>query len=64
MKDMGGRRRLADRRRYSIKGFFPERRGTRFRRAEEEHRKNPLSPIARRFEGRAPFIDQNGEKAA
>ncbi len=64
MKDMGGRRRLADRRSCSIRGFFPERRSMRFRRMEEKHRKNPVSPIGPRLERRAPFIDQDDEKAA
>lgn len=64
MKDMGGRRRLADRRRCSIRGYFPERRSMRFRRMEEKHRKNPLSSIGPRFERRATFIDQKDDEAA
>lgn len=64
MKDMGGRRRLADRRKYAIKGYFPERRSLRFRRREEKHRKNPVSPIDPRFEKRALFIDHKDAEAA
>jgi hypothetical protein len=38
MKDKGGRRRTADRRNYTHRDFFPERRATRFRRTGMDRR--------------------------
>lgn len=40
-KDNGGRRRLAERRRYTRSDFFPERRATRFRRCGYDRRRYP-----------------------
>ena len=64
MKDMGGRRCLADRRRCSIRDYFPERRSMRFRREEERDRRSPIALIAPFFERRASFIGQDEEEVA
>jgi len=42
--DHGGRRRNPDRRRGTSRSFFPERRALRFRRSEEDRRKNWTLP--------------------
>jgi hypothetical protein len=48
--DNGGRRRMADRRRYTSRSHFPERRAMRFRRSDEDRRKNraPAGPTDER----------------
>ncbi len=44
--DHGGRRRNPDRRRYTSRSYFPERRATRFRRSEDDRRKRRQYPSA------------------
>jgi hypothetical protein len=56
--DNGGRRRRADRRRYSPRSYFPERRALRFRRSEMDRRKNralAVAPEERRLAFEAPL---------
>jgi hypothetical protein len=49
IKDHGGRRHPADRRRYTPKNYFPERRATRYRRSGWDRRQySTASPIVAR----------------
>jgi hypothetical protein len=55
MKDNGGRRRMTERRQYAGSSYFPERRGTRFRRSGSDRRWHPAAVISVDNEKRKAF---------
>ena len=57
MKDNGGRRRLADRRSYTHRNHFPERRGTRYRRSASDRRDRLIQPPSGALGRRQAFIE-------
>jgi hypothetical protein len=57
-KDRGGRRCLADRRRFSSSDHFPERRNLRYRRSGIDRRNLQYQKIRKRIERRRIFSDK------
>jgi hypothetical protein len=55
IKDNGGRRRLTERRQYAGSSFFPERRGTRFRRSGTDRRWHSATDVSNLDEKRKVF---------
>ena len=58
IKDRGGRRRLADRRKFSSSEHFPERRGLRHRRSGNDRRKLQNQKIRKKSERRRLFKEK------
>jgi len=63
MKDNGGKRRLADRRRYSDRFHFPACLGIRFRRSGQDRRKQSGPIVAVGLERRQALIQPVEETA-
>ena len=61
LKDRGGRRRIADRRKYSPSDYFPERRILRHRRNGSDRRSRQNLRIQRSEERRRAFRDEDIE---
>jgi hypothetical protein len=61
VKDLGGRRRLADRRQFSSSDHFPERRNLRYRRSGSDRRILQNFKVRKKIERRRFFKEKYSE---